>query len=68
MIGLLVWDILYLVKGNDWFSKDGDWWFLGSGVVKLWSIIISVAVMLFGGKFAIKRLIFQPSPPEIEIR
>lgn len=68
VIGLLVWDILYLVKGEDWFDKDGSFFFLRWGFVKLWSIIISLAVMFFGSKFAIKRLIYQPKPPEVELR
>lgn len=68
VIGLLVWDILYLVKGDDWFSKDGDFFFLRWGFLKLWSIIISLFVMFFGGKFAIKRLIYEPKPPEVEIK
>jgi hypothetical protein len=65
VIGLITWDILYCVNADDWF--DGAWYeFLAHLSIKMWMCIISVFFMFFLARFAVKRLIFDNSPPERE--
>jgi hypothetical protein len=62
---LLLFDVLYCVFVQS--SKDSLLLeFFGSGAIKMWMCIGSVAVMFFLGRFAINRLIFHPEPPEID--
>jgi hypothetical protein len=66
LIGFNVW---YLLKINDVVSWENDPFYLGvwtiSGI-KLWVVIMSLFLIWLAGKFAVKRLILHPKPPEVE--
>jgi hypothetical protein len=66
LIGFNVW---YLLKIDDVISWDNDPFFLGmwtiSGI-KLWVVIMSLGLIWLAGRFAVKRLIFNYTPPEVE--
>ena len=44
-------------------NKDA-WWNFGIKAMWLWGTVFALFVMFFAGRFAIKRLIFHPTPPE----
>ncbi len=46
--------------------KNGDYEFLGAKGIRVWVVIVSLAAMVFAGRFAFQRLILQPKPPEVE--
>jgi hypothetical protein len=60
-------DIWYLMKIDD--LVDPDSWYSAmwahSGI-KLWVILMSIFAIYIAGKFAVKRLILHPKPPEVE--
>jgi hypothetical protein len=60
---LIVLDILYLVWEPS--PKFGAPW-LGHAGIKTWIVIMSLFAMFFAGRFAFKRLILHPVPPEKE--
>ncbi|MHB1421594.1 MAG: hypothetical protein ACYC3I_00075 [Gemmataceae bacterium] len=66
IIGFNVW---YLLKIDDVSKAAGEPWYLWlftiSGV-KLWVVIMSLFLNWLAGKFAFKRLILHPRPPEVE--
>ncbi|MBL8799712.1 MAG: hypothetical protein JNM56_37870 [Planctomycetia bacterium] len=45
-----------------------DWEFVTYGGIRLWVVIFTIFIMIFLGRFAVRRLIFQPTPPEQERR
>jgi DNA-directed RNA polymerase subunit RPC12/RpoP len=70
---LCVITIIILIALDIWYAmqikglvKDAWYEFIGSGACTLWFIIISLFGMFFAGRFAVKRLILHPMPPEIE--
>lgn len=66
IIGFNVW---YLWKINDVINWDNDPWYLGMWTIKgimLWVVIMSLGLIWLAGKFAVRRLILHPRPPEIE--
>lgn len=67
IIGLVLFDVWY-VWGLDemWKSMDETWPASFSGGLKLYGVVMSLAGMFFAGKFAIRRLIFERNPPEVE--
>lgn len=70
VLGIIAWivlDIVYCLKIDDWVDLD-SWWgtALASGAIKLWLVITSLFFIYYLGKFAVKRLIFNPNPPEVE--
>jgi predicted Zn finger-like uncharacterized protein len=66
IIGLIVGDIVYVVKIGEWTNPE-DWTSMFAHLsIKLWLVIVSLFMMYHAGKFAIKRLILNPHPPEIE--
>jgi hypothetical protein len=63
---LVTLDLLYIL-GVD--REDfGDAWydFIGGKAIKIWTSIICVFFIYLAGKFAVRRLIFNHTPPEIE--
>lgn len=65
-IGFNIW---YLLKIDDVINWDTDPFYLGMWTIngiKLWVVIMSLGVLWFAGKFAVKRLILHPKPPEVE--
>jgi len=64
---LIVFDILYLVKIEDWVGTEGFLAYtLNNKGAKIWLSLTSVFVVSFLGRFAINRLILNPKPPEVE--
>ena len=63
---LIVFDIVFCFVLPGWL-KGGDWEFLSYGGIKLWMVIMSLFAMFFAGKFAVQRLILNPTPPERQI-
>ena len=64
---LITLDIVYIVKIEDWVGTEG---FLAATLntkgTKIWGSIGVVFVVYLLGWFAVKRLIFNPKPPEVE--
>jgi predicted Zn finger-like uncharacterized protein len=62
LIGFDAWYIMAVPKMvlGEWFE------FIGSGACTLWVVINSLFGIYFAGKFAFRRLILNPTPPEIE--
>lgn len=68
VIGLIVWEVLYLLKGSEWFATEEWYGFLASGFMKLYWTIFTLFLLWFLGKIVVKRLILQRRPPEVEIK
>jgi hypothetical protein len=68
VIGMSVADILYWVNANDWIGENDPWYLYMWRMFffKLWSGVFTVFLMYLATKFAIRRLIFNPRPPEYE--
>jgi hypothetical protein len=70
IIFLITWDIVYCLKIQDWVDYDDPgapwYWWIGHFAIKLWMVIISLFFMFYAGKFAVKRLILDNQPPEVE--
>jgi hypothetical protein len=65
IILLIVADIFYVTKMQD--LVEGEWYdFVGGGAFKLWFVIFSLFGMFFAGMFAVKRLLIDNVPPEVE--
>lgn len=65
IIGFNIW---YLLKIDDVISWENDNFFLGMWTIngiKLWVVIMSLFLIWLAGKFAVKRLILHPKPPEV---
>jgi hypothetical protein len=67
IILLIIWDIWFCTQIED-VVKDEWYEFIGAAAVRLWQTIASVFVMFGLLMFAIKRLIFNYTPPEVEKR
>jgi DNA-directed RNA polymerase subunit M/transcription elongation factor TFIIS len=66
IIGLITSLIIYLVKIDDW-TEGSDWeWIFAHFFCKLWGTVLSIFILFFLTRFAIKRLILHPVPPEVE--
>lgn len=65
VIGFNIW---YLMKISDVTEGSDNFfvWMWAVGGIKLWVVIMSLGVIWFAGKFAVKRLIIHPKPPEVE--
>jgi hypothetical protein len=65
---LIGFDSWYLLKIDDLIDKDASWYLAvwTSGGIKTWVVIMSLFGIWFAGKFAVKRLILHPKPPEVE--
>jgi DNA-directed RNA polymerase subunit RPC12/RpoP len=62
LIGFIIFLIISLkdiVEAN----KEA-WWVFGLKAMQVWGTVISLAIMFFCAKFAIRRLIQNPTPPE----
>ena len=69
VILLIVLDIVYCLKIGDWVDTNG--WIgatLASRAIKMWLCIISAFLVAGLGRFAIKRLVYDNVPPEIETK
>jgi hypothetical protein len=64
---LITGDILYCVLLNE-ETVDRDQWYgiVASLGVKIWLVVVSLFFMFIAGKFAVKRLILDNKPPEVE--
>lgn len=58
--------IVFLVLGlKDLVEANKDaWWVFGLKAMQVWGTVFALFAMFFAGKFAIRRLIFHPKPPE----
>jgi DNA-directed RNA polymerase subunit RPC12/RpoP len=68
IIVVIIFNVWYLMKINDLIGEDDSWYLTmwRSGGIKLWVVIISLFILFFTGKFAIKRLIINYAKPETE--
>jgi hypothetical protein len=62
LIGVDIWYCLEI----DGYVKDEWYEFVSHGAAKMWVVIISLFLMYYAGRFAIKRLLIDNVPPEIE--
>jgi DNA-directed RNA polymerase subunit M/transcription elongation factor TFIIS len=67
VIALIVFDVLYCLKVRDWLDQE-SWYgaFLSHKGVQLWLVLTTLFFMYPLTRFAIRRLIFNPHPPEVE--
>lgn len=65
LIGFNAW---YLTKFNDLIDDNSAWYLYVWSIsgIKLWVVIMSIGGVWYAGKFAVKRLILHPRPPEVE--
>lgn len=65
LIGFNAW---YLTKFNDLVDDNSSFflWVWSVSGIKLWVVIMSLGLLWLAGKFAVKRLILHPRPPEVE--
>ncbi|HWG41626.1 MAG TPA: hypothetical protein VN688_02490 [Gemmataceae bacterium] len=67
IISVIIFDIWYLMKIDDMVDeKEFFWGILAHKGIKFWVVLISLFILFFTGKFALKRLIIHYAPPEIE--
>jgi hypothetical protein len=69
VLAVIGFDVWYLLKIDDVVDK-AEWYgqALCHGGIKLWVVIVSLFSIYLAGKFAIRRLILHPKPPEVEKR
>src|SRR5262249_48614982 len=73
-IGLVVWDTIYSIKIENWLLESGSTkedWYMNDKLhfaIKLWLWIFSLGGIYLMCRFAFIRLVFHPSPPEVEVR
>jgi DNA-directed RNA polymerase subunit M/transcription elongation factor TFIIS len=65
---LITGDIVYCVKIQDWIDIEAWYFFIAHLGIKIWLVLITIGIMYLAGKFAVRRLIFNYTPPEIEER
>jgi hypothetical protein len=69
IIILIVIDLVWCLNIDDWVGDKDEWYaFLKGGAIKLWLCIGSAFASFFLGKFAIKRLIYDNQPPDVELK
>jgi hypothetical protein len=69
LVSALTGAILYLVLIDDMVDRKEDTMgFLASGFAKTWTVIISLFIAFYCGRFAFKRFFINNKPPEIEER
>ncbi len=68
IIGTIVFDIWYLMNIEALLGDDDSWYksMWAHGGIKLWVVIVSLFILFFTGRFAIKRLILNFARPEVE--
>ena len=70
MIGLIVWDLIFCIKVEDWVKgtlqeSDGTWvGGLNPGFFKTMMTAFTIVCCFFLGKIAYKRLLVNNRPPE----
>jgi predicted Zn finger-like uncharacterized protein len=67
-ISMITGDIIYCVFINDWLDPDAWYSFLGHLGIKMWIVIPSIFLIYYSTKFAIRRLVFNYTVPEVEER
>jgi hypothetical protein len=68
VLGAVAWLSLYWINASEWFGENDPWYLYMWRLLffKLWSSVLLVFGMYLAGKFALRRLIFNPRPPEYE--
>jgi hypothetical protein len=64
LLGFIVFLITALRGVLDSYKGEEPWWAFGLRAMQLWGSIFSLFIIFFCGRFAIRRLIFNPVPPE----
>jgi hypothetical protein len=65
---LIAIDVTYCLMIEQWINVEEWYGIVAHMGVKLWLVIISLFIMYYLGRFAIKRLLINNTPPEIEER
>jgi DNA-directed RNA polymerase subunit RPC12/RpoP len=68
IIATIIFDIWYLMHIDDLLGNEDSWYksMWAHGGIKLWVVIISLFIIFFTGRFAVKRLILNYARPEVE--
>jgi hypothetical protein len=68
VIATAVFDVLYMIYSKEWFGDGQDFYVYmwDALAIKLWTLVMTVFLMYYAARFAIRRLIFNPRPPEYE--
>lgn len=67
--GIIGFNVWYLLRIDKVIDFELDPWYKAMWTVKgiqLWVVIMSIGLIWLAGKFAVKRLILHPKPPEVE--
>ncbi len=68
VIIMITGDILYCVFATDWIDQEAWYSFLSGQGVKMWIVIPTIFLIYYGAKYAIRRLVFNYTVPEVEER
>jgi predicted Zn finger-like uncharacterized protein len=68
VIIMITGDILYCVFATDWIDQDAWYSFLSGQGIKMWMVIPTIFLIYYASKFAIRRLVFNYTVPEVEER
>jgi hypothetical protein len=63
---LLGFDLWYIIQVDREMFGDAWYDFIGASGTKIWFNTINIYIMYLAGKFAIRRLVFNYMPPEVE--
>jgi hypothetical protein len=68
VLGVILFDVWYLMKINDLIEEEASWYLYmwRHHGIKTWVVIMSLIIIFFTGRFAIKRLIINYARPEVE--
>jgi DNA-directed RNA polymerase subunit RPC12/RpoP len=68
IVATLIFDIWYLMKIDDILGNEDSWYLSmwSHHGIKTWVIIVSLFIIFFTGRFAIKRLLIHYARPEVE--
>jgi len=66
ILALITLDVVYCLMIDDWVEPEAWTSVFASLGVKIWLVIPTLFTMYFLGRFAVKRLLINNSPPEVE--
>lgn len=69
LIGFNVWYHMNITEMIDTSEGSPDPWYVrmwASGPIRFWVTVVSLFILWYTGKYAFKRLVLHPKPPEVE--
>ncbi len=72
VLALIAFDVVYVIVLRDWLKERAKetwyWTAIEHPSAKVWVVIVTLFIMFLAGRFAVKRLILHPVPPERRMR